>query len=211
MPKLAAALLAAAALAVTGCASTSATTTTATRAVATQPRVAHRAASVPNPMRHCDPNITANQHTSCGFAENAFKAFVAALHANPEQSTYAIVASSPVTGRSYSLTCRPSMPDGDPVRCKGATDAQVDFPIKAAVQYEEAQEGATAPPTREEAGGEEDEVGSSSHATDEQFCEEHECIGEFESEEGSVVECSDGTYSHAGGISGACSDHGGEA
>jgi hypothetical protein len=25
------------------------------------------------------------------------------------------------------------------------------------------------------------------------------------------VECADGTYSHAGGISGACSDHGGES
>jgi hypothetical protein len=56
-----------------------------------------------------------------------------------------------------------------------------------------------------------DEVGSSSHATDSEFCEEHECIGSFETEEGSIVECADGTYSHAGGISGACSDHGGEA
>jgi len=26
-----------------------------------------------------------------------------------------------------------------------------------------------------------------------------------------LVECEDGTYSHAGGISGACSDHGGES
>jgi hypothetical protein len=59
--------------------------------------------------------------------------------------------------------------------------------------------------------GEEDEVGSSSHAGDAKFCEEHECIGEFESEPGTVVECSDGSYSHSGGISGACSDHGGEA
>jgi hypothetical protein len=57
----------------------------------------------------------------------------------------------------------------------------------------------------------EDEVGSSSHATDGPFCQEHECIGNFEEEEGTIVECSDGSYSHAGGISGACSDHGGEA
>jgi hypothetical protein len=56
-----------------------------------------------------------------------------------------------------------------------------------------------------------DEVGSSSHATDARFCAEHECIGNFTTEDGTVVECSDGTYSHAGGISGACSDHGGEA
>jgi hypothetical protein len=59
--------------------------------------------------------------------------------------------------------------------------------------------------------GEEDEVGSTSHAGDATFCEEHHCIGEFESEDGTVVECSDGTYSHAGGIPGACSYHGGEA
>lgn len=58
--------------------------------------------------------------------------------------------------------------------------------------------------------GEQDEVGSSSHATDAQFCSEHDCIGNFETEGGTVVECSDGTYSHAGGISGTCSDHGGE-
>jgi hypothetical protein len=59
--------------------------------------------------------------------------------------------------------------------------------------------------------GEEDEVGSYSHAGDAKFCEEHECIGDFENEPGEVVECSDGSYSHSGGISGACSDHGGEA
>jgi hypothetical protein len=59
--------------------------------------------------------------------------------------------------------------------------------------------------------GERDEVGSSSHATDSEFCNEHHCIGSFETEGGTIVECSDGTYSHAGGISGACSSHGGEA
>ncbi len=58
---------------------------------------------------------------------------------------------------------------------------------------------------------EEDEVGSTSHAGDTKFCEEHHCIGEFTTEDGTVVECSDGTFSHAGGLSGACSDHGGEA
>lgn len=65
--------------------------------------------------------------------------------------------------------------------------------------------------TGESSGGSEQaEVGSSSHATDAQFCSEHECIGSFTTEGGTVVECSDGTYSHAGGISGACSHHGGE-
>ena len=54
-------------------------------------------------------------------------------------------------------------------------------------------------------------VGSSSHAEDSQFCSEHTCIGNFQGEEGTVVKCSDGSYSHAGGISGACSHHGGES
>jgi hypothetical protein len=53
-------------------------------------------------------------------------------------------------------------------------------------------------------------VGSSSHTTDSQFCSTHACIGSFTTEGGTIVECSDGTYSHAGGIAGACSDHGGE-
>jgi hypothetical protein len=41
------------------------------------------------------------------------------------------------------------------------------------------------------------------------FCETHECVGDFGNEPGSVVECGDGSYSHAGGIQGACSHHGG--
>jgi len=55
-----------------------------------------------------------------------------------------------------------------------------------------------------------EDVGSSSHAGDAQFCSAHQCIGNFESEGGTIVRCSDGTYSHAGGISGSCSHHGGE-
>lgn len=58
--------------------------------------------------------------------------------------------------------------------------------------------------------GEQDEVGSPSHASDSTFCSEHHCIGSFRTEGGTIVECSDGTYSHAGGLSGACSHHGGE-
>jgi len=52
-------------------------------------------------------------------------------------------------------------------------------------------------------------VGSSSHAGDQQFCTVHQCIGNFQGEGGTIVQCSDGTYSHAGGISGSCSHHGG--
>jgi hypothetical protein len=54
-------------------------------------------------------------------------------------------------------------------------------------------------------------VGSTSHNEDAKLCSEHQCIGSFTTEEGKVAECADGTYSHAGGISGACSSHGGVA
>jgi hypothetical protein len=53
-------------------------------------------------------------------------------------------------------------------------------------------------------------VGSSSHATDAEFCAMNTCIGNYTGEGGTIVQCADGTYSHAGGISGACSSHGGE-
>ncbi|MBV9425803.1 MAG: hypothetical protein JOZ98_23050 [Solirubrobacterales bacterium] len=44
-------------------------------------------------------------------------------------------------------------------------------------------------------------------------CDGQPCIGDWQKEAaegGTVVQCSDGTWSHAGGLSGACSDHGGE-
>ena len=53
-------------------------------------------------------------------------------------------------------------------------------------------------------------VGSLSHATDAEFCGMNTCIGNFTGEGGTIIQCVDGTYSHAGGISGACSRHGGE-
>ncbi len=45
-------------------------------------------------------------------------------------------------------------------------------------------------------------------------CNGNPCIGDWQKEAaegGTVVQCQDGTYSHAGGLSGACSDHGGES
>lgn len=42
------------------------------------------------------------------------------------------------------------------------------------------------------------------------FCSTHDCIGDWSDPGGYVVQCSDGTWSHSGGESGACSWHGGE-
>jgi hypothetical protein len=43
------------------------------------------------------------------------------------------------------------------------------------------------------------------------FCSSHACIPNFENGRGYPVECSDGEWSKSGGISGACSGHGGES
>jgi hypothetical protein len=64
--------------------------------------------------------------------------------------------------------------------------------------------------TSSESGGGQEGPGSSSHAEDEQFCSTHHCIANFPNGHGEVVECSDGEWSHSGGISGACADHGGQ-
>ncbi len=53
--------------------------------------------------------------------------------------------------------------------------------------------------------------GSSSHATDGRFCSTHQCIENFPNGNGYIVQCADGEWSHSGGLSGACSDHGGES
>jgi hypothetical protein len=49
----------------------------------------------------------------------------------------------------------------------------------------------------------------SDYAPTSDFCSVHDCIGDFENGNGSIVECSDGTFSHSGGVQGACSSHGG--
>lgn len=41
------------------------------------------------------------------------------------------------------------------------------------------------------------------------FCDLHECIGAFSVQPGLVVQCRDGTWSHAGGRPGTCSGHDG--
>jgi hypothetical protein len=49
----------------------------------------------------------------------------------------------------------------------------------------------------------------SAGSDDSSFCDIHDCIPNFDNGNGSVVQCEDGTYSHSGGIQGACSHHGG--
>ncbi len=44
---------------------------------------------------------------------------------------------------------------------------------------------------------------------DQRFCQTHVCIPSFYGGSGYVVQCADGEWSHSGGLSGACSYHGG--
>lgn len=64
-------------------------------------------------------------------------------------------------------------------------------------------------PERESGAGDEG-PGSTSHAEDSRFCASHPCVGNFSKGAGAVVQCTDGEWSHSGGLSGACSNHGGE-
>ncbi|MFZ1153974.1 MAG: hypothetical protein WAN93_03620, partial [Solirubrobacteraceae bacterium] len=181
-------------------------------------------------QRNCDTNIVANAATSCGLAENAFYEY----YESTQKSGQALMVHSPTTNKDYELFCER---EGHLIGCTGSplsTGIYVSFPTDAISLYTSAEADAfaskrdvghpgppTTPRTEEQTpepksapesqdSGATDEVGSYTHEGDQSFCEENECIGNFESETGYVVECEDGSYSHAGGISGACSDHGGE-
>jgi hypothetical protein len=171
------------------------TTTTAAQPADPKPAPAHAPAK-PSTSKSCG-QTQANTHTSCPFAENvlsAYSAFVDSHHSAAET----VEAYSPVTQHTYTLACKVQqvLSANSTVVCTEGT-ARVSFP------FPQEPESHASP--------EEDQVGSTSHATDEQFCDDHTCIGNFTTEGGAVVECSDGSYSHAGGIYGACSGHGGEA
>lgn len=68
----------------------------------------------------CDGGLTAGSHTSCAFASNVRSAY--------EQSggsgDRTLDVYSPVTNRTYSMTCT----GGEPHVCTGGNDAAVFFP-----------------------------------------------------------------------------------
>jgi hypothetical protein len=90
--------------------------------------------------------------------------------------------------------------------CAGTTTTGVESPRSAGASTT----GKSTTPGEPSAGGGKEGPGSMSHAEDEQFCSSHECIANFPNGRGEVVQCSDSKWSHSGGISGACADHGGE-
>jgi hypothetical protein len=109
-------------------------------------------------LTHCDQNITVGPHTSCGFAEDVFKAYAAALHAGPRTpANYSFQASSPATGKSYALSCRASEGSNSTATCSTDTGATVSFPVQAARVYNTSgsarrTKGGEAPPPAEASG-----------------------------------------------------------
>jgi hypothetical protein len=189
-----------------------------------------------SPQRNCDTNIVANSQTSCALAENAFYEVYESRNA---QETYrAVMVYSPPAHKSYELGCDHSGLLVACTSSPLSQSIYISFPRAAIDAYTETQAatytrtrdvghpGITAamrvernerseasqtpePESAPETEQEPEEV-PSKHSEDESVCSTHECIGEYEKEPGTVVECADGTYSHAGGIQGACSHHGGE-
>lgn len=111
-----------------------------------------------------------------------------------------------LTQKEVASTWGPGAVSGEELK---GEPAAIDKECTARHTKERQREEASAPPTSEAPAAEEDEIGSASHSGDTLFCEEHRCEGEFTTEDGTVAECGDGSYSHAGGIEGACSYHGG--
>jgi serine/threonine protein kinase len=83
-------------------------------------------------LRPCDQNISANSVTSCPFAEDTFKAYARAYRRSGGAGNEVVTAYSPVTGRTYTMSCTTS---GGTVNCAGGNHAFVTFPLHAAQVY----------------------------------------------------------------------------
>jgi hypothetical protein len=179
-------------------------------------------------QRNSDTNIVANSAASCGLAENAFYEYYRSGQAEDES----IMVHSHASNKDYELFCHR---EAGLIGCTGSplsTGIYTSFPIKAVRAYTPAQAAAygktrdvghpgvpaarraqrneePSPESYEPEPKSQPEEEPNSHAEDKRFCSTHECIGKYHEEPGTVVECEDGSFSHAGGIQGACSHHGG--
>jgi hypothetical protein len=130
-------------------------------------------------------------------------------HAEDEQfcTSHACIANFP-NGHGEVVECT----DGKWSHSGGVVGACADHGGEKGADSSENSPGDSSPsePPQGESGSESEGPGSLSHAEDTQFCSSHECIANFANGSGAVVQCTDGEWSHSGGISGACSHHGGE-
>lgn len=171
----------------------------------------------------CDQNISAGPHTTCGFADNVFRAFAQEAAQGSEEAS--VTATSPATGRAYTVSCDTAH---SVTVCTGGSDAHIRFPLWAAkVYYRPAKpEHESNVPTH--AAEPEESSQESSPGTEEGSSEPgSECTnGTYENSSGNTVckpeespttpagataRCADGTYSFSEHRSGTCSYHGGVA
>jgi hypothetical protein len=201
---------------------TSTTVATTSEPTPTAPAATPKRARHPAGHAHysrCDQNISVGPATTCGFANNVFRAYAAqAPSEGSSPGDLTVHAASTATGKSYSMLCRTS---NATTECTGGKAARVRFPLHAAQIYTQ-----PAPPQPESTpsyGGEEPE---SEPGPSEEPEEEPECTnGTYVNAAGNVVcspeaspngppagasaECEDGTYSFSESRSGTCSHHGG--
>jgi hypothetical protein len=178
--------------------------------------VAAQGTTISKAFTRCDTNITAKTGTTtCPFAQNVFYAYW-------QDSSASIQAYSPATGVTYRLRCAATV---GRVICRAGDGAVVKFSAASIDRYTLANArayagshdlGPASTPTkrtRETAPSDlPPAVAPPSPAagtgTDD-FCATHDCIPNYPDGNGSTVQCSDGSFSHSGGIQGACSHHGG--
>jgi hypothetical protein len=162
----------------------------------------------------CDANISVRAATTtCGFAQNAFYEYWTSGE-SPNIEVY-----SPATHRTYSTRC--TVANGI-VRCTTNDRGAVRFAVAAVGRYDQdqadryasthdlgdgAQSEAPSAPYGDGGSGAPNDTSGYDGGSD--FCDTHDCIPNYPSGNGSTVQCADGTYSHSGGIQGACSHHGG--
>jgi serine/threonine protein kinase len=80
----------------------------------------------------CDQNISANEVTSCPFAEEVFVAYWGEYESYGEEPYTYVDVFSPTTEKSYGMECTLG---GDIVDCSGGNGAFVTFPMQAVREY----------------------------------------------------------------------------
>jgi hypothetical protein len=162
----------------------------------------------------CDANIRVKTATTtCPFAQNVFLAY----WTSQNYDGYPTSAYSPAARRQFAVDCTSRQ---SRVLCTAGDGAEVSFPQSAVARYGLSQAkryvsthdvGDDVFPWEETGGGGPSAKPStpSYSAPDTSSTPPGENIPNYENGNGYRVQCADGTYSHSGGIQGACSHHGG--
>jgi serine/threonine protein kinase len=99
---------------------------------APEPEAAPQTTYSSGATKSCDQNISANEVTSCTFAENVFVAYWEEYEAYGEQAYTYVSAYSSATGESYGMDC---YLETGVVNCAGGNEAFVTFPMQAVRVY----------------------------------------------------------------------------